>query len=240
MQSHGEAAAWNAPVLGDEGLRTCHPRSPPPPLLLCASHNSDEASARSREGVGGRLQAVRRDGRVRGTQAPRDRALARGHDDVSPRAERRSVFPRAPTLADARRPARGRILTTMPGPHPPVAYDALVLVEPSLCTRPAWDAHLEEREGALVVMSKLVMKRRDAWASRADARAYFTKRLPWTSWDPRVLELYIVRPLCQHAPPCALTDCACTRSTGCGRSRSRRTAQSRSASCFAVLSRRRR
>ncbi|KAI0648737.1 alpha/beta-hydrolase [Trametes meyenii] len=87
--------------------------------------------------------------------------------------------------------ATALLLTTTSDALPGIAYDALVLVEPSLITREAFDANLAEREGALRAMSEAVSRRRDAWASREDAAAYFKKRFPWSIWHPRVLDLYV-------------------------------------------------
>ncbi|CDO75137.1 hypothetical protein BN946_scf184772.g4 [Trametes cinnabarina] len=85
------------------------------------------------------------------------------------------------------------LLSVMPGPDglPGVKYDGIVLVEPSLITREAFDANLEEREGALRDMSEAISRRRDTWNSREEAHKYFQKRLPWVMWHPRVLELYV-------------------------------------------------
>ena len=79
-----------------------------------------------------------------------------------------------------------------PGP-PPVPYHSLILIEPALITQAAWDAHAEERVLALKMMSKAVMKRRDAWDGRAEARAYFKERLPWAMWNARSFDLFLVR-----------------------------------------------
>ena len=83
-------------------------------------------------------------------------------------------------------------LTAIQSALPAVPYAALILVEPALITRAAFAAHLPEREGALVMMRAAVSKRRDSWASRDDARAYFESRFPWQMWDPRVFELFVV------------------------------------------------
>ncbi|KAI0667882.1 alpha/beta-hydrolase [Trametes maxima] len=88
------------------------------------------------------------------------------------------------TMADKDRNANG-------GGLPGIAYDAVVLVEPSLITREAFDANLAEREGALRTMSEAISKRRDAWATREEARKYFQKRFPWAVWSPRVLDLFV-------------------------------------------------
>ncbi|KAI9064976.1 alpha/beta-hydrolase [Trametes sanguinea] len=86
------------------------------------------------------------------------------------------------------------LLTTMSDSDklPAIKYDGIVLVEPSLITREAFDANLEEREGALRDMSEAISKRRDTWPSREDAHKYLQKRLPWVMWDPRVLQLYVL------------------------------------------------
>ncbi|RPD54846.1 alpha/beta-hydrolase [Lentinus tigrinus ALCF2SS1-7] len=86
------------------------------------------------------------------------------------------------------------ILATMPSALPPISFKSLILVEPSLITRAAWDEHLEQQEFALKTVSTMITKRRDTWKSRADARAYFEARIPWGSWDPRILDLFV-----QHA-----------------------------------------
>ncbi|KAI0636249.1 alpha/beta-hydrolase [Trametes polyzona] len=83
------------------------------------------------------------------------------------------------------------LLTAMSDELPAVNYDAIVLVEPALITREAFDANLEEREGALRDMSEAVSKRRDTWNTREEAHKYFAKRFPWAVWNPRVLELYV-------------------------------------------------
>lgn len=85
------------------------------------------------------------------------------------------------------------LLATMPGVLPAVPFKSLILVEPPLITKAAWDEHKEQQEFALKTISAMVMKRRDTWASREDARQYFEDRVPWSSWDGRVLELFLVR-----------------------------------------------
>ncbi|TFK87183.1 alpha/beta-hydrolase [Polyporus arcularius HHB13444] len=83
------------------------------------------------------------------------------------------------------------LLATIPGALPAVPFKSLILVEPPLITKAAWDEHKEQQEFALKTISAMVMKRRDTWATRTDARQYFEKRLPWSSWDKRVLELFL-------------------------------------------------
>ncbi|OCH85625.1 alpha/beta-hydrolase [Obba rivulosa] len=85
------------------------------------------------------------------------------------------------------------LLSTLP--PAPVSYRALVLVEPSLITRELRLKHKAERDAALVRMMKALDGRRDVWGSRAEARAYFAKRLPWKMWDARVLDLFVAHGL---------------------------------------------
>ncbi|TBU25228.1 alpha/beta-hydrolase [Dichomitus squalens] len=86
------------------------------------------------------------------------------------------------------------ILATMEGPLPPVDLKSLIIVEPALVTQEAWDQNKEMCMGALALTSAVVMKRRDVWNSREEAKKYFDARPPWKGWDPRVVVLYT-----QHA-----------------------------------------
>ena len=81
----------------------------------------------------------------------------------------------------------------MPGALPAIPFKSLILVEPPLITRTAWDEHLEQQEFALKTISAMIKKRRDTWDSRADARRYFEARIPWSNWSTRVLDLFVVR-----------------------------------------------
>ena len=38
-----------------------------------------------------------------------------------------------------------------------------------------------------------VLSRRDTWDSLDDARGWLTKRFPYKIWDPRILDIYVVR-----------------------------------------------
>lgn len=93
---------------------------------------------------------------------------------------------------------RRRLLATLP-PHdlPPVVYETVVMVEPALIEPTVYKSDFEQG-GALETTAKLTLKRRDTWDSREHAREYFQKRFPWDDWDPRVLDVYVVRAL---SPP---------------------------------------
>ncbi|KAI0363646.1 alpha/beta-hydrolase [Pilatotrama ljubarskyi] len=75
--------------------------------------------------------------------------------------------------------------------NPPVTFESMILVEPALITKVVYDEHLEEREGALKTMSIAIMKRRDTWNTREEAKEYFQKRFPWMIWDPRIIDRYV-------------------------------------------------
>ena len=68
-------------------------------------------------------------------------------------------------------------------------------MEPSLVTREVFAKHGQKRQAALDLMYKAMEARRDTWGSRAEALAYFKKRLPRKIWDPRILDLLAVRSL---------------------------------------------
>ncbi|EED85760.1 predicted protein [Postia placenta Mad-698-R] len=79
--------------------------------------------------------------------------------------------------------------------------DSIVLLEPSLITRDEFHKHLRERTAALDFMQKAVAGRRAEWNTREDAMQYFKKRMPWKIWDPRVLNLFVSRPMASEMCP---------------------------------------
>ena len=44
----------------------------------------------------------------------------------------------------------------------------------------------------LVAAVELAKTRKDIWPSREDAHQWLAKRLPYKTWDPRILQLYVV------------------------------------------------
>ena len=94
------------------------------------------------------------------------------------------------------------ILATMEGTFPPVDLKYLIIVEPAVVTQEAWDENKEMCMGALALTSAVVMKRRDVWNSREDAKKYFEARPPWKGWDPRVVDLYTVGTLTRTTVLC--------------------------------------
>ncbi|KAJ7173970.1 Alpha/beta hydrolase fold-1 [Mycena crocata] len=71
-------------------------------------------------------------------------------------------------------------------------YVSIILVEPSIMDQETWDTHQEkEIQPAFDMMTKAVMRRRDSWTSREEARKYFIGRFPWNSWDSRIVGLFV-------------------------------------------------
>lgn len=71
-------------------------------------------------------------------------------------------------------------------------YCAMILVEPTLAPRELFNAHIENRMALMNYAVSATSVRRDTWKSREEAFRHFTKRLPWKSWDPRVVRILTV------------------------------------------------
>jgi len=82
------------------------------------------------------------------------------------------------------------MLTTKEMPPGAFSYTAMVLIEPTLVTRELYDSQLEDRMASMDFAVASTSARRDLWNSKADALAYFSKRIPWGMWDPRIVRLY--------------------------------------------------
>ncbi|KAI8974038.1 alpha/beta-hydrolase [Trametes punicea] len=69
-------------------------------------------------------------------------------------------------------------------------FSSLIMVEPPMMT----PERLQEaiKEGVVLLRAiDIARVRKDVWPSRAVAKEWFAKRLPWNRWDPRTLDLYI-------------------------------------------------
>ncbi|KAF9810416.1 hypothetical protein IEO21_06953 [Rhodonia placenta] len=86
-------------------------------------------------------------------------------------------------------------------PQADTRIKGIVLLEPSLITRDEFHKHLRERTAALAFAQKAVAGRRAEWNTREDAMQYFKKRMPWKIWDPRVLNLFVSRPMASEMCP---------------------------------------
>ncbi|KAJ7249203.1 Alpha/Beta hydrolase protein [Mycena haematopus] len=69
-------------------------------------------------------------------------------------------------------------------------YDRIILVEPSIMEKEQWTTSHVKLQSAFDVYDKVVRHRRDVWTSKEAAHKYLMDRLPWKSWDPRVLTLF--------------------------------------------------
>ncbi|TFK83326.1 alpha/beta-hydrolase [Polyporus arcularius HHB13444] len=79
-------------------------------------------------------------------------------------------------------------------------YSSFILVEPTMMTREIYRRALEQ-DTVLLRAIEVARGRKDIWPSRAAAREWFPKRLPWRRWDARVLDLYVEYALCDLPTP---------------------------------------
>ncbi|KAI0759701.1 alpha/beta-hydrolase [Trametes elegans] len=95
-------------------------------------------------------------------------------------------------------------LATIPDEVPAVSYEAAVMVEPALVEPQCYEEMPYVKE-VLTLTAKGVLKRRDTWDTREQAKAYFLKRFPWNGWDERVVDLYVKHGLREVPVPGAPT-----------------------------------
>ncbi|KAI0730568.1 alpha/beta-hydrolase [Earliella scabrosa] len=69
-------------------------------------------------------------------------------------------------------------------------YSSLVLVEPPIMTREVF-ARATKKGKAWEILIEMARNRKDIWPSRDAARAWMAKRLPWSTWTPRCLDLFV-------------------------------------------------
>lgn len=74
---------------------------------------------------------------------------------------------------------------------PELKFESIILVDPTLWRGPV----PEEVDLPIEIMAA---KRKDVWRSREEARKFFHSRAMFTVWDPKVLDVYIVRPSFTH------------------------------------------
>ncbi len=73
-----------------------------------------------------------------------------------------------------------------PGTYP---FAAVGLVDPAI-----WpESVIGEETPTYKMAAKNIPFRQASWESRSEAKKYLSSRLPWSEWDKRVLDLYIVR-----------------------------------------------
>ncbi|KAI8969639.1 alpha/beta-hydrolase [Trametes punicea] len=86
--------------------------------------------------------------------------------------------------------ATSLVLTTVNDTQRGLMYKTLIILEPAMLTRESvrrtgWDMHRR-----MLAMQASIVKRRNTWASREEAKTYFEARLPWKLWDRRALDLF--------------------------------------------------
>ncbi|KZT09004.1 alpha/beta-hydrolase [Laetiporus sulphureus 93-53] len=83
------------------------------------------------------------------------------------------------------------LLSTLAFPQDKSPYRGIVLTEPAITTREEFEQHREGRTATLAAVFKAVDERRDMWRDRTEALQHFKKRLPFRTWDPRILQLFM-------------------------------------------------
>jgi hypothetical protein len=69
----------------------------------------------------------------------------------------------------------------------------VVLIEPTMASKDVFYSRYEERKASIDFAVNTTSARKDTWRSRSEALAYFMKRQPWKTWDPRIVQLLAVR-----------------------------------------------
>ncbi|KAI0730579.1 alpha/beta-hydrolase [Earliella scabrosa] len=91
-------------------------------------------------------------------------------------------------------------LSTWGCPLDQLPYSSLIFVEPSMMTREIL-ARLTANGKAWDDLIEMAKARRDIWASRAAARQWMANRLPWKTWTPRAIDLFVEHALCDLPTP---------------------------------------
>lgn len=80
---------------------------------------------------------------------------------------------------------------------------------------------ISQADSPLTKIIEFARTRRDIWPSRAAAREWFAGQLPWSQWDARVLDLYVVRALLSANACAEVQNAGMGRNTPCGNCRLR-------------------
>lgn len=77
---------------------------------------------------------------------------------------------------------------------PELPYIGIILLEPSLIDAETWYSKDQPMFRAMFAfMKKGANSRLDSWPTKEEAAKYLKKTIPYSLWDDRILELYIVR-----------------------------------------------
>ncbi|RDX51314.1 alpha/beta-hydrolase [Lentinus brumalis] len=69
-------------------------------------------------------------------------------------------------------------------------YSSLIFVDPPIMTREVF-ARATRKGKAWKLLVEMAKTRKDTWPSREAARDWMSKRLPWSSWTARCLDLFV-------------------------------------------------
>ncbi|KAF8189453.1 Alpha/beta hydrolase fold-1 [Mycena galopus ATCC 62051] len=79
------------------------------------------------------------------------------------------------------------VLTTRDKALSAIPYVSLILIEPTVIPRELFYQEIDDRVSTMEFVVGATTTRRERWRSREDAYSWLSKRVPWESWDPRVL-----------------------------------------------------
>ncbi|KAJ7691043.1 Alpha/beta hydrolase fold-1 [Mycena rosella] len=107
-----------------------------------------------------------------------------------------AAFVRSPRMQGKRMVAIGHsagaatmVLTMRDTPLASLPYAALILVEPTVITRDMFYLTIDDRIPTMEFVVAATSARRERWRSRAEARAWMARRVPWDTWDARALHM---------------------------------------------------
>ncbi|KAJ6517471.1 Alpha/beta hydrolase fold-1 [Mycena vitilis] len=81
------------------------------------------------------------------------------------------------------------VLTTKDTPVSDIPFASLILIEPTVIPRELFYQNLDDRMSTMEFVVSATLLRRERWNSREEARKWLTRRVPWDSWDARVLHM---------------------------------------------------
>ncbi|KAI0087618.1 alpha/beta-hydrolase [Irpex rosettiformis] len=70
------------------------------------------------------------------------------------------------------------------------SFSSIIIIDPGIFS-PATISSIKSTNGPLIQITNYTKTKKDTWDSREAARAWMVKRLPWSRWNPKVLDLFI-------------------------------------------------
>ncbi|KAJ7489679.1 Alpha/beta hydrolase fold-1 [Mycena galericulata] len=64
---------------------------------------------------------------------------------------------------------------------------SIILIEPTVIPRELFYLQIDERVSTMEFVVTATLSRRERWRSREEAHSWLSRRVPWDSWDPRVV-----------------------------------------------------